>query len=97
MVIVFLLVTTITNKICWWSHIFNAYINTITHAGNFMYLWSENGIHITYAIIVALLFIPLMYVIYNELARIYTAIYGAIVLIGNLIGLVLRKAKIQIS
>ena len=53
----------------------------------------KNGFYIRYAIIVALLFIPSIYVIYNESAWIYTAIYGAIALIGNLIGLALRKTK----
>lgn len=53
----------------------------------------KNGFHKRYALIVALLFIPSIYVIYNESAWIYTAIYGALVLIGNLIGLALRKTK----
>lgn len=53
----------------------------------------KNGFHIRYALIVALLFTPSIYVIYNESAWIYTAIYGAIALIGNLIGLAFRKTK----
>lgn len=51
----------------------------------------KNGFHIWYAVIVGLLFIPTIYLHYNESAWIYTLIFGALALTGN--ALVLLKPK----
>lgn len=49
------------------------------------------GFHPVYAVIVAILFIPSMFIYYNTSAWVYIPGYGIIALLGNLFSLLLRK------
>lgn len=49
--------------------------------------------NILYPIIVGLLFIPSIFIFYNSSAKIYVIIYMVIALLGNSLGLFLRKRK----
>lgn len=51
----------------------------------------KNGFHFEYAAIVAVLFIPSIFIFYNVSAWIYIAGYGMIALLGNLVSLLFRK------
>lgn len=44
-----------------------------------------------YSILVMALFIPTIYIYYNETASFYIVVYGVISLVGNLIGSFIRK------
>ena len=46
----------------------------------------RHSFHLGYALVVMLLFYPSIYIFYNESAQIYTVIYGAIALLGDLAG-----------
>ncbi len=54
---------------------------------------SKHGFVWFYFIAVAVLFIPTIYIFYNETAWIYTIIYGVIALVGNLIGKIVSKNR----
>ena len=51
-----------------------------------IYYGKKNGFDIWYIISVGILFFPSIFLFYNSSALIYTVIYTAIALIGNLIG-----------
>lgn len=51
----------------------------------------KHGFHFRFAIIAALLFIPSIFLHYNESAWIYTFIFGALALTGNAFALLYRK------
>ena len=47
---------------------------------------------LVYSILVMVLFIPTIFIFYNETASIYIGVYGAISLVGNLLGSFIRKS-----
>lgn len=49
--------------------------------------------HWLYAVTVAILFIPTIFIFYNSSAWIYIVGYSFIALIGNVIGMIIYKAK----
>lgn len=51
----------------------------------------KHGFHLRFALITALLFIPSIFLHYNESAWIYTFIFGALALAGNAFALLYRK------
>ena len=51
----------------------------------------RNGFDFWYAFIVAILFIPSIFIFYNSSAWIYVVVYAGIALLGNFIALPLRK------
>ena len=46
---------------------------------------------LVYSILVMVLFIPTIFIFYNETASIYIGVYGMISLVGNLLGSFIRK------
>ena len=50
---------------------------------------------VVYSILVMLLFIPTIFIFYNETASIYIGVYGMISLVGNLLGSFIRKIYIR--
>lgn len=53
----------------------------------------KNGFHFEYAAIVAILFIPSIFIYYNTSAWVYIVGYGIIALLGNLVSLLFKKDK----
>ena len=53
----------------------------------------RNGFAFWYILIVAILFIPSIFMFYNSSAWVYVVVYTVIALLGNLIALLLRKNK----
>ena len=53
----------------------------------------KNGFNIIFPIVVGLLFIPSLFIFYNETAWVYSVAYLVISLIGNLIGMVSYKNR----
>ncbi len=53
----------------------------------------RHSFHLSYAFIVAILFLPSLFIYYNISAWIYSLIYGIIALAGNLTGYLLRKTQ----
>ncbi|MDO5018158.1 MAG: hypothetical protein Q4E02_02545 [Lagierella massiliensis] len=51
----------------------------------------RNGFDIWYVLIVAILFIPSIFVFYNFSAWIYTVVYTALAIIGNVVALPLKR------
>jgi hypothetical protein len=51
----------------------------------------KHSFNIVYVILVALLFIPTIYIFYNNSACVYVLAYGVIALIGNIIGAAICK------
>lgn len=51
----------------------------------------KNGFDFGYVLIVAMIFIPSIFIFYNSSAWIYVAVYTVVALLGNLIALLLRK------
>ncbi len=51
----------------------------------------KNKFNGLYPFVIALLFIPTIYIYYNHTAAIYIIIYGVIALIGNFIGDLIKK------
>lgn len=51
----------------------------------------KNGFHVRYAVIAAGMFIPSIFLFYNETAWIYAIAYGCIAFLGNLAALPFRK------
>lgn len=51
----------------------------------------RNAFDFWYAFIVAILFIPSIFIFYNSSAWIYVVVYAGIALLGNFIALPLRK------
>lgn len=51
----------------------------------------KNGFHVLYGMFVALMFIPSIFIFYNESAWIYALAYGMIAFIGNIIVLLFLK------
>lgn len=51
----------------------------------------KNSFNWIYPLAVALLFAPTIFIFYNESATFYTAIYGILALVGNLIGKIFYK------
>ena len=54
---------------------------------------SLNSFHISYPLLVALVFTPTIWIFFNESAWVYIPAYGAIALIGNLIGAGIYKFR----
>ena len=54
---------------------------------------SLNSFHIAYPLLVALAFIPAIWIFFNESAWVYIPAYGGIALIGNLIGAGIYKHR----
>ena len=54
---------------------------------------SVNSFHISYPFLVALVFTPTIWIFFNESAWVYIPTYGAIALIGNLIGAGIYKSR----
>ena len=52
-----------------------------------------NSFHFAYPLLVALVFTPTIWIFFNESAWVYIPAYGAIALIGNLIGAGIYKSK----
>lgn len=52
-----------------------------------------NGINLVYVLIIAVLFIPTVYIFYNLSAFVYFYIFGIVALVGNLIGGLVNKFK----
>lgn len=53
----------------------------------------RNGFAFWYILIVAILFIPSIFIFYDSSAWVYVVVYTVIALLGNLIALLLRKNK----
>lgn len=53
----------------------------------------KNSFCLTYAIVVAILFIPTILIFYNSTAWVYIFGYGAIALVGNAIGMVFSRGR----
>ncbi len=51
----------------------------------------KQGFHWLYAVVISLLFLPSVFLIYNESAMFYTYAYGMLALVGNLIGACMKK------
>ena len=51
----------------------------------------KHSFSLVYSILVMALFIPTIFIFYNETASIYVGIYGVISLVGNLLGNFIRK------
>jgi len=51
------------------------------------------GFHFIFPLLTALLFIPSIFIFYNESAWVYCAIYGAVTLLGNAAGLLFFGKK----
>lgn len=51
----------------------------------------KNGFDFGYVLIVALIFVPSIFIFYNSSAWIYVGVYTVVALLGNLIALLLRK------
>ena len=51
----------------------------------------KNGFNIYYVLIVAIMFVPSIFIFYNSSAWIYVLIYAFIAFLGNTIGLAFRK------
>ena len=59
-------------------------------------VWGKlHQFHWQYAVLVSLLFLPTLYIYYNESATIYVIAYGIIACIGNVIGSFFGKKKKQ--
>ena len=54
---------------------------------------SLNSFHLAYPLLVALVFTPTIWIFFNESAWVYIPVYGAIALVGNLIGAVIYKYR----
>ncbi|MEG2698796.1 MAG: hypothetical protein RR951_07695 [Ruthenibacterium sp.] len=52
-----------------------------------------NAFNWMYPLSVALLFVPTIFIYYNESAAFYITVYGIIAFLGNLIGLIFYKLK----
>lgn len=57
-----------------------------------VYSW-KYSFNIFFVLCFSLLFIPTVYLFYNETAWNYVALYGAVALLGGLIGVGLRKVE----
>lgn len=53
----------------------------------------KEGVHLIYAVITAVLFIPSIFIFYNSSAWVYSIIYGIIALLGTIISLPLRRKE----
>lgn len=53
----------------------------------------RNALNWIYPLAVALLFVPTIFIYYNESAAFYSVVYGIISLVGNLIGKLFYKIK----
>lgn len=51
----------------------------------------KNGFHLEYAAIIAVLFIPSIFIYYNSSAWVYIIGYGIIAFVGNLVSSLFRK------
>ena len=51
----------------------------------------KHSFSIVYSILVMVLFIPTIFIFYNETASIYVGIYGVITIVGNLLGSLVEK------
>ena len=51
----------------------------------------KHSFSLVYSIIVMALFIPTIFIFYNETASFYIGVYGVISLVGNLLGSFIRK------
>ncbi|MEG0230236.1 MAG: hypothetical protein RR640_06495, partial [Oscillospiraceae bacterium] len=54
---------------------------------------AKNSFNVIYCILVMLLFIPSIFIFYNDTAWVYALEYGIIALVGNIIGKLLYKSK----
>ena len=54
---------------------------------------SVNSFHISYPLLAALAFTPTIWIFFNESAWVYIPAYGAIALIGNLLGAGIYKSR----
>lgn len=54
---------------------------------------AKNSFHWLYAMNVAILFIPTIFIFYNSSAWVYIVGYSLIAFIGNVIGMIIYKAK----
>lgn len=52
-----------------------------------------NSFHISYPLLVVLAFTPTIWIYFNESAWVYISVYGAIALIGNLLGAGIYKSR----
>lgn len=75
-----------------WSWIFVLlfFIPSIVFFSSFFY-WIKNWFCLLYAILTAILFIPTIFIYYNESAWIYTAIFWTVALVWNLVGILFYK------
>ena len=55
----------------------------------------KHSFSLVYSILVMALFIPTIYIYYNETATFYIVVYGVISLVGNLLGSFIRKIYIR--
>ena len=53
----------------------------------------KHSFHLIYPAIVAVLFIPTIFIFYNSSAWVYILAYGVIALIGNIAGMIFYKHK----
>ena len=53
----------------------------------------KNGFNFIFCAVVGLLFIPSLFIFYNESAWVYVIMYLGISLVGNLIGMIFYKRK----
>ena len=51
----------------------------------------KHSFSLVYSILIMVVFIPTIFIFYNETASIYVGIYGVISIIGNLLGTFIKK------
>ena len=58
-----------------------------------MFYGARRGFHPLYAVLVALLFVPSLFLYYNASAWVYAPAYGLIALAGNALGLLFNRGR----
>lgn len=53
----------------------------------------KNGFRIWFGLLTALLFVPSIFIFYNETAWVYMLVFGALAVLGNAVGLLFHRKK----
>ena len=54
---------------------------------------AKQGFHVFYGVLVALSFLPSVWIFYNSSALIYSAVYGVLAIVGDLIGAAIYRPR----
>lgn len=57
----------------------------------------KNSFNLFYALIVAILFVPSIFIFYNSTAWVYVLGYGIVALAGNVVGMMFHKQSKEVS